>query len=398
MERKILHLDLDAFFCSVEELLNPDLVGKAFAVGGSPQGRGVVSSCSYAARKFGIRSAMPMARAIGLYPALLVVSHRHGVYGQFSDKVMEIMRGYSPLFEQVSVDEAFLDVSDLSQSLSTIAGDLQLRVEQEVGLPCSIGGATNKLVAKVANDFGKASVRSDRAPRQITIIPPGNEADFLKDLNIQALWGIGPKTAQKLSSMGIKTIGQIAELPQKELELVFGKMAFEIHQRALGIDPSPVATSHEVKSISNEITFPTDITETEELLRVLRKLSDKVGYRLRQSRLAGSAIHIKIRYEDFSTLTRQKAVKEPTNLDDQIYTVVKQLLLENLSAGRPVRLIGVGISNLDTPHQQLSLWEDTNSEKHDLYSAIDHLKEKYGRDIIQRASMLQNKKKHNDNQ
>ena len=266
MERKVLHLDLDAFFCAVEELLNPSLKGKAFAVGGSPKSRGVVSSCSYPARLRGVHSAMPMGRALSLCPDLIMVPHRFGVYSETSDKVMDILRDYTPLFQQVSVDEAFLDVSDLPQPIGAIARDMQQRIDRELRLPCSIGAATNKLVAKVANDFGKSRVRTGQAPRQITIVPPGTEAEFLAPLEVQALWGIGPKTAQRLHSRAVHTIGQLAELPLAELEYFFGKNAVSVQESARGIDNSPVHSGREVKSISNEITFTRDTSDLPQLL------------------------------------------------------------------------------------------------------------------------------------
>ena len=193
MERKVLHLDLDAFFCAVEELLNPSLKGKAFAVGGSPKSRGVVSSCSYPARLRGVHSAMPMGRALSLCPDLIMVPHRFGVYSETSDKVMDILRDYTPLFQQVSVDEAFLDVSDLPQPIGAIARDMQQRIDRELRLPCSIGAATNKLVAKVANDFGKSRVRTGQAPRQITIVPPGTEAEFSPRMKYRRFGVLAPK-------------------------------------------------------------------------------------------------------------------------------------------------------------------------------------------------------------
>ncbi|MFZ3070099.1 MAG: DNA polymerase IV [Anaerolineaceae bacterium] len=388
MERKILHLDLDAFFCSVEELLDPSLNGKAFAVGGNPQGRGVVSSCSYTARKFGVHSAMPMARAIFLCPQLILIHHRHGLYGEYSDKVMDILREYTPLFEQVSVDEAFLDVSDLPQPINGIAKEIQDRVDREVKLPCSIGAATNKLVAKVANDYGKSRIKTGQAPRQITVVPPGEEAAFLRPLDIQALWGIGPKTSQKLHSRGIHTIGQLADLTQAESSVFFGKYAQEVREKALGMDDSPVHTVHETKSVSNEVTFSSDTADLEQLSTTLRKLSDKVGFRLRKAKLAGNVIQIKLRYSDFTTLTRQKALGNLTNLDDEIYQTAEKLLHENLIPGRKVRLIGVGVNNLREPFRQLSFWEPETVEKQNLSVAIDALKEKYGKDIITRASMI----------
>jgi DNA polymerase-4 len=388
MERKILHLDLDAFFCSVEELLDPSLKGKPFAVGGNPQGRGVVSSCSYAARKFGVHSAMPMARALSLCPELIVIHHRHGLYGEYSNKVMDILRSHTPLFQQVSIDEAFLDVSDLPKPAGAIAREIQERVDREVHLPCSLGVATNKLVAKVANDFGKSQVKSGQAPRQITIVPPGEEAAFLAPLEVQALWGIGPKTSQKLHGQGIHTIGQLAALSIAELEAYFGNNALEIHARALGIDPSPVHSEREVKSVSNEVTFTKDTTDSEVLRQTLRALADKVGYRLRQAGLAGSVVQIKLRYSNFETLTRQTALPQPTNLDDEIYAAAEKLFEANIIPMRAVRLIGIGVSRLTPPYRQLSLWNDNQDEKEKLANAIDQLKEKYGQDVIKRASMM----------
>ena len=394
MERKILHLDLDAFFCSVEELLDPRLKGKPFAVGGNPQGRGVVASCSYAARKFGVHSAMPMARALALCPELIVIHHRHGLYGEYSHKVMDILRSYTPLFQQISVDEAFLDVSDLPQPAGAIAREIQSRVDHEVQLPCSLGVATNKLVAKVANDFGKSQVKTSQAPRQITIIPPGGEAAFLAPLDIQALWGIGPKTSQKLREQGIHTIGQLAALSIAELEAYFGNNALEMHARALGIDLSPVHSEREVKSVSNEVTFASHTVNSEALKRTLRALADKVGYRLRQAGLAGSVVQIKLRYSNFETLTRQTALPQPTDLDDEIYEAAEKLFEANITPARPVRLIGVGVSKLSPPYRQLSLWDDEQEEKEKLAGAIDQLKEKYGQDIIKRASMMKRSNDH----
>ena len=393
MERKILHLDLDAFFCSVEELLDPSLKGKPFAVGGNPQGRGVVSSCSYTARKFGVHSAMPMARALSLCPELIVIHHRHGLYGEYSNKVMDILRSYTPLFQQVSIDEAFLDVSDLPKPAGVIAREIQERVDREVHLPCSLGVATNKLVAKVANDFGKSQVKSGQAPRQITIVPPGEEAAFLAPLDIQSLWGIGPKTSQKLHGQGIHTIGQLAALSIAELEAYFGNNALEMHARALGIDPSPVHSEREVKSVSNEVTFTKDTTDSEVLRQTLRALADKVGYRLRQAGFAGSVVQIKLRYSNFETITRQTALPQPTNLDDEIYAAAEKLFEANIIPTRAVRLIGIGVSRLNPPYRQLSLWDNNQDEKEKLASAIDQLKEKYGQDVIKRASMMKNPKK-----
>lgn len=389
MTRKILHLDLDAFFCSVEELLNPSLKGKVFAVGGRPDGRGVISSCSYAARMLGVRSAMPSRQALEICPNLIFVQSDHHLYGQYSRKVMDILRDTSPIVEQVSVDEAFLDVSDMPQPIHSIAQDLQTRVLKETGLPCSIGCATSKLVAKIANDFGKKQVKTGRAPQTITVIEPGDEARFLAPLDIQALWGIGPKTAQFLRSKGINTIGALAGLNDLEIKQVFGNHGESMRRRAQGIDPSPVQPDEDdPKSISNEITFHEDIDDPDHLLDILRNLSDKVGSRLRKADFAGWVVQIKIRYSDFTTLTRQTSLKECSNLDQDIFDAARELLLNNLIHNRPVRLLGVGVTKLEKPHQQLSLWDDNSNKKQDLTKAVDKLREKFGKDIIKRANSL----------
>ena len=394
--RKILHLDLDAFFASVEELLDSSLIGVAFAVGGNPTGRGVITSASYAARAYGVRSAMPAGKALSLCHGLRLVRGSYHRYSEYSDKVMAILEDVSPLVEQVSVDEAFIDVSDLSQPIKDICIELQTRVALETGLPCSIGAATNKLVAKVANDYGKSSVKTGKAPRKITIVAPGREAEFLAPLDIQALWGIGPKTAEHLRARGFTTIGQIADLTDEELKLYFGVHGESTRDHARGIDHSTVHTYGELKSVSNETTFHEDNVDLEFLLNKLRYLSDKVGYRLRKKNMAGSVVSIKLRYSDFTTLTRQQSLKKLTDLDDEIYDCAKKLLVTNLIPGRAVRLIGVGVSNLDEPARQLSMFEPDLDRKEDLATAIDKLKDRFGKDVIKRASSLNQKPSFRD--
>jgi len=366
--RKIIHLDLDAFFCAVEELDHPELAGKAFAVGGRSGERGVIASCSYPARRKGVHSAMPTTQALRLCPELILVSGRHGRYGEKSDQVMEILKRYTPLMEQVSIDEAFLDVTDLPQDGETLAREIQSRVAVETSLPCSLGVATNKLVAKMANDYGKKQVRTGRAPRAITIIEPGEEQAFLAPLDIQALWGFGPKTAEKLHERGILRIGQLYELSEMELRSFFGNHAPEILDRAKGIDTRPVYDSeNDPKSVSNETTYYSDTDDLQQISDTLRWLSDKVGYRLRKHNLAGSCVQIKIRYSDFSTITRQKMLLQPTNLDDEIFNAVMELLKSHLMVGREVRLLGVGVTKLEEPAIQLSLWDNSVQKKTQTY-------------------------------
>ena len=217
MARKIIHLDLDAFFCSVEELKNPDLAGKPFAVGGMPGQRGVVSSCSYAARQFGVRSAMPTGRALGLCPGLILVGGHHSEYEIYSDRVMAILQQVSPLVEVVSIDEAFVDISDLPENPELLARKIQQQVKHEVNLPCSIGIASNKLVAKIATDAGKAEVKTGKPPSAIKYVPAGTEEAFLAPLPVSAIWGVGPKMASRLNDLGIEKIGDILQIPENDL-------------------------------------------------------------------------------------------------------------------------------------------------------------------------------------
>jgi DNA polymerase-4 len=387
MARKILHIDLDAFFCAVEELHDPSLKGKSFAVGGKSDQRGVVASCSYAARQYGVRSAMPMSRALRLCPDLIVISSRHGDYSAVSKQVIALI-DISPFIEPISIDEAFVEVTDLPDSLDLIAKTLQIRINTELKLPVSIGAATNKLVAKIANDWGKKQKPGPEPPNAITIIPPGAEAAFLAPLPVQSLWGIGPKTAAKLEAIGIKTIGSLAQTPKETLEMLFGRFGPDLRQRALGIDDRPVVSTHAVKSISNEVTFAQDLTDEQVLFSHFRKLSEQVGRRLRKADLAGTTVQIKLRWSDFTTITRQKTLPSPSNLDQEIYETAVLLFNNHHIKGRPVRLIGVGVSNLSPPVQQLSLWDDDQQKERQLLSAVDALRDRYGKDIIKRAGQV----------
>jgi DNA polymerase-4 len=395
MPRKILHIDLDAFFCSVEENNNPELRGKPFAVGGRPDQRGVVASCSYAARKFGIRSAMPMARAIKLCPELIIVSGRHGEYGKISQKVMDYLGSLTPLIEQVSIDEAFLDLSDLPESGESLARTIQKTIQDQFQLPCSIGVATNKLVAKIATDAGKASNRSSHSPQAITVVTPGQEADFLAPLPTQALWGIGPKTAARLEIIGIHTIGDIKNLSRHDLIEHLGKFGLELEKRALGIDDSPIHISHEIKSVSNETTFAHDISEVQTLYETLHWLSESVGRRLRKHNLKGTTVKLKLRLHDFTTLTRQETLLHPTNDDGEIYTSAKNLFNKTWEKGKPVRLLGVGVSQFSKPVNQLGLWDMPKQTDASLMNAVDTLRERYGKNSIIRASDLKYHKPDN---
>ena len=388
--RKILHLDLDAFFCAVEEQLDPELRGKAIAVGGKPNARGVVSSASYAARKYGVRSAMPMAQAIRLCPHLIVVGQTRGVYSERSKAVMAILRDTAPDVEPLSIDEAFLDVTILPEDIERIARRLQKRISDELGLPCSLGGATNKLVAKTANTVGKARKQTDKPPNAITIVPPGEEANFLAPLPIRRLWGVGPKSAETLSQIGLTTIGDVASWSEEALISRLGKLGGDIWRRAQGLDFRPVETGHVAKSISKEVTFAKDVTDEAALKLTLRRLSDGVGRQARKAGLAGATIKIKLRWSDFSTLSRQLTLDNSTDMNGVIYRAASQLFDQVWIPGKPVRLIGLGLGGFGAPKKQIGLWEDRPQERHaeELQSALDRLRDKFGEATITRASDL----------
>jgi DNA polymerase-4 len=391
MPRTILHLDLDAFFCAVEEIHEPSLRGKALAVGGRPDQRGVVASCSYAARQFGVRSAMPMSRALALCPDLIVISHRHGAYGEMSGKVMERMRALTPLVEQISIDEAFLDLSDLREPAEQIARRLQAQINTELGLPCSIGVASNKLVAKIATEVGKKAAKGAGPPNAITIVPAGEETAFLAPLPVGMLWGVGPKTQARLAELGVHTIGALAALEESALASRFGENGREMARHARGLDERPVVTEHEIKSISQETTFARDVRDDDVLERTLKELAVEVGRRLRRSNLAGTTVKLKLRWPDFTTLTRQTTLATTTDQDDEIARTALALLTRVRPRGKAVRLIGVGVSGLQEPVRQLELWSESSEKNRKLQTVIDTLQEKYGDKAISRGGVERRK-------
>jgi DNA polymerase IV len=390
MPRKILHVDLDAFFCAVEEKFDPSLKGKAFATGGSPEGRGVVSSCSYAARQYGIHSAMPMKQALAKYPKLLIVHGHYKEYSKQSKDVMKIINVLTPLVEQISIDEAFLDVSDLPEEPQRIASDLQMAIYSKLNLPCSIGAATNKLVAKIATNIGKASHKGNTSPMAIVVIEAGKEEEFLAPLPVIEMWGIGPKTAKELNNLGIKTIGDIVKFPNEILVKKYGNYAFDLMQRAKGIDDHPVSDLEGIKSVSNELTFFRYVNNKNELLLVIKQLSEKVATRLRRKNLSGKTVKIKIRWPDFETHTRQMTLLQPTNQDSIICQSACELFIQEWVSGKSVRLIGVGVTHLSSEIQQLSLFNNSFQQEMKLLSAIDELRERFGEKSIQKGMDSEN--------
>ncbi|MCW5876050.1 MAG: DNA polymerase IV [Anaerolineales bacterium] len=391
-QRSIIHLDLDAFFCAVEELRDASLRGKPFAVGGSPEGRGVVASCSYPARKSGIRSAMPMARALRLCPELIIVRHHFRDYVEMSHKVMELIQRYSESIQPISIDEAFIDISKLPGDSVEIGRSIQTEIRDHLQLYASLGIASNKLVAKIATEVGKGSVRTGEYPNAIQRVPPGEEAAFLAPLPCDALWGVGPKTAERLAELGLHTIGQIAAHPLRELQRQFGPQGgIDLQRRAQGIDNSPVHASGETKSISQEETFARDTDDQRLLESLIRSQSESIANRLRRLELYGGTVKIKLRWPDFSTITRQSTLAEPSDDAVKIEAAALQLFHQNWKPGRKLRLLGVGVSKLGLPSKQLNLW-DWNPQAADkqerLDKAVRALQAEYGESAIRRAGEL----------
>ena len=380
--RTIIHVDLDAFFCSVEELLDPSLKSTAFAVGGAADQRGVISTASYEARKFGVHSALPTARALRLCPHLKLLPGRHRLYGEYSRRVMAFFDQETPLVEQISIDEAFLDFTGDARPGGKIAATLQARIAAETGLPSSFGVATNKLVAKIATNVGK--------PKGLVVVPPGEEAAFLAPLPMSMLWGVGPKTQARLAELGLRTIGDLAAWPAADLEQRFGAWGADLARHARGIDDRPVETEREAKSISKETTFARDVSDRAELRRTLLELCDQVGASLRRQGLVARTVKLKLRWPPFETITRQSTLPQSTDMDAEIFEAAFALFQAAWGRGRPVRLIGVGVSGLQTPARQLSLFDSAPQDQRagKLAEAVDKIRAKYGWDAVKRASAL----------
>jgi DNA polymerase-4 len=298
---------------------------------------------------------------------------------------MERLSKLTPMIEQISIDEAFLDISGLPDPPERIARGLQAGIRNELGLPCSIGIAPNKLVAKIATEVGKKAAKGDKPPFALTIVPSGKEAEFLAPLPADMLWGVGPKTSARLSELGIRTIGDIARWPEEELVRLFGENGRDMARHARGQDERPVVTEHEIKSVSQEITFSRDVRDDGSLEKTLVELSAQVGRRLRKNELAGTTVKLKIRWPDFTTLTRQVTLPGNTNQDDEIAETALGLLRKIRKSGQAVRLIGVGVSGLGEPMRQLELWEAGTEKARKLQEVLDELKEKYGDDAIKRG-------------
>ena len=344
--RCILHADLDAFYASVEQMDHPELRGKPVLVGGSPQSRGVVAACSYEARAYGIHSAMPMRTALNLCPQAVVVSPRFDRYRQVSDKVMAIFRSITPLVQPLSLDEAYLDATEVVAAGTApvdVARTLKERIKREIGLTISVGIATSKSVAKIASDI--------RKPDGLVVVEPGSEEEFLAPLPVKRLSGVGPRTEQRLVGAGIATLGDLARQTEAWAKRLFGKRGPEIIAMSRGEDPRPVTTERVAKSISAETTFAQDIQDPEMLSTQIARLSQRVAQRLHNSGVKGRTVTVKLRLSDFTTFTRATTLASPVSSASTIQQVAQRLLNRELLPGRRFRLLGVGVSNFGDTEQ-----------------------------------------------
>jgi DNA polymerase IV len=378
----ILHVDLDAFFAAVEQRDHPELRGKPVVVGGGgPNDRGVVSAASYEARRFGIRSAMPLRTAAALCPDVIFVPVNGHRYSEASRQVMAILAQYTPQLEQISIDEAFLDLTGSDQLLGggqRAAQMIKQQISAELGLTASVGVAANRLVAKIASDL--------RKPDGLVVVPAGEEAAFLAPLSIERLWGVGPSTRRALADYGVQTIGDLACLPDDLLRRRFGRHGPELAARARGVGETEVGGREQAKSVSQEHTFDVDTADRETIERTLLALSEGVGGRLRKHGLLCATVAVKIRDSSFTTISRQQTLADPTDLTDVIWRTCLALTRREVHGTR-VRLLGVAASGL-TDRQQLSLFEVPDTRRRRATDAADAIRRRFGPRAIRRARLI----------
>jgi len=383
----ILHVDMDAFYASVEERDRPELVGKPLIVGGTPDRRGVVAAANYAVRKFGVHSAMPTSTALRLCPQATVLPVRMSYYAGISEQIREILFRYTPLVEPLSLDEAFLDVTGSEQLLGS-ARDIAVKIKQDIwqetNLVASIGVAPNKFLAKIASDLEK--------PDALVVVQTEQVQEFLDPLPIGRLWGVGNATNREFQRMGVRTIGDIRRLDRETLTRQFGQLGDRFWELAHGRDDRKVIPDREAKSISHETTFPIDIHDPEILQSWLQELTEQVARRLRRYELRGRTVQLKLRFADFRTITRSQTLSQPTNITDELWQTASELLKQSRPPShRGIRLLGIGVSSLESSQQrrQLSLFEDESHQKQERLDAVaDQVQDKFGSGMLMRGSGL----------
>lgn len=382
----ILHVDMDAFYTSVEQRDRPELRGKPVIVGGTPAGRGVVAAASYEARKFGVHSAMPAVTAKRLCPQAIVLPTRIRYYASVSAEINEIFNRFTPLVEPLSLDEAFLDVRG-SERLFGSALDIGRSIKQEIGdrlqLVASVGVAANKFLAKIASDLEK--------PDGFVIVDPSRTQVFLDPLPVGRLWGVGRATGRVFQRLGVQTVADVRALPRATLERYFGEQGSHLWELSRGIDARRVVPDREAKSISHETTFPVDIDDREVLRGWLVHLTEQVACRLRHHRLRGRTVQLKVRFSDFRTITRSTTFPRSTDVTDELWQAASEMFDHRLPAVRqPVRLLGLGVSGLESPAQvqRLLFGVDKQQAHASLDKATDQIREKFGTSSLARASGL----------
>lgn len=388
----ILHVDMDAFYASVEVRDRPELQGQPVIVGGTPEGRGVVAAANYVVRKSGVHSAMSTARALKLCPHAVVLRPRMEYYSEVSGRIREIFYRYTPLVEPLSLDEAFLDVAGCVQlfgPVEKIGRMIKQDILDETNLVASVGIAPNKFLAKLASDLDK--------PDGFTVIQADAVQTVLDPLQVTRIWGVGQATKQKFDRMGVRSIGDLRRLSRQHLQQAFGHSGERFWQLARGIDDRPVIADGKAKSISHETTFAKDVCDRDRLRARLMELTEQVARRLRKSKLQGRTIHLKVRYSNFDTITRSRSLTKPVDGTDQLWTVVKELLNSQLP-DRPlvVRLLGMGVSQLCPQHPvHQSLFTEQNDERNSkLDQVTDRIRSRFGTAALRRASIVQHKVQH----
>lgn len=379
----ILHVDMDAFYASVEERDHPELAGKPVIVGGTPEGRGVVAAANYVAREFGVHSAMPAATAKRLCPHAVFLRSRMAYYAEISEQIHSVFKQYTPQVEPLSLDEAFLDVTG-SEPLFGPAANIGRRIKQDIrdrlNLVASVGVAPNKFLAKIASDLKK--------PDGFVVVEPGKVQEFLDPLPVSRLWGVGKVTGRVFDRLGIHKIGQLRRKPIELLRHHFGNAAEHLQQLSQGIDERPVVPEQEAKSISHEKTFARDLVDPEVMRAWLLELSEQVGCRLRRRGLKGRTVHLKVRFDDFHTITRAQTLPQSTDVTQEVWQTADRMLAERMPPRRlNVRLLGVGISGFGQPPlTQLNLFSEEEYERNSrLDQATDRIKDRFGASSVQRA-------------
>ncbi len=380
LQRRILHVDMDAFYASVEQRDRPELKGKPVIVGGQTQ-RGVVASASYEARKFGVRSAMPTAKALRLCPQAILVKPRFERYSEVSRQIREIFLSYTPLVEPLSLDEAFLDVTGggkLFGSTEQIAREIKQKILDNTGLTCSVGVSFNKFLAKLTSDLCK--------PNGLMVIDERQAEEILPGLPVGRLWGVGPATEEKMHQMGLRTIGDVQNVPEEELKRRFGRYGAQLYALARGLDERPVKPERETKSVSRETTFLEDLTSHDQLKQVLLELCEQVGRDLRKEGLVGRTAHLKVRFADFTTITRSQTLPLPIKTAKALWQEIERLFDDKITLSRGVRLLGVGVSNLSPIGAGQLLLFDDDKQDVTVDHLLDELRGRFGPDAIQRGA------------